>query len=78
MGGGLGSDDTLTLKAVRLLKEADVVVYDDLGSRSALHYVPPTCERLYVGKRGGQAESWKQADIDALLVDRCGKAGVRV
>ncbi|GLC46658.1 hypothetical protein PLESTB_001549600 [Pleodorina starrii] len=70
VGAGPGPADYLTMKAVKLLQTADVVVYDDLGSQDALGFVPPGAELVYVGKRGGR-ESIKQAQIDQLLVERC-------
>ncbi|KAG1673408.1 hypothetical protein FOA52_002173 [Chlamydomonas sp. UWO 241] len=62
------------LKAVRLIKEADVIVYDDLGTQDALGFASEACERVYVGKRGGRASSIKQAEINKLLVDACTQA----
>ncbi|GIL71084.1 hypothetical protein Vretimale_17839 [Volvox reticuliferus] len=70
VGAGPGPADYLTMKAVRLLQTADVVVYDDLGSQEALGFAPPAAELVYVGKRGGR-ESIKQPQIDELLVARC-------
>ena len=73
IGAGPGGVDHLTVKAARLLRACDAVVYDDLGASSEdiLRLLPDHCERHYVGKRGGEknrARSWKQPDIDALLV----------
>ena len=73
IGAGPGGVDHLTVKAARLLRACDAVVYDDLGASSEdiLRLLPDHCERHYVGKRGGdenRARSWKQPDIDALLV----------
>lgn len=56
---------------MRLLGEADVVVYDDLGTEEVLaRHAPPAVERVYVGKRGGRP-SIKQDDVNALLVQLC-------
>ncbi|EFJ48119.1 hypothetical protein VOLCADRAFT_104902 [Volvox carteri f. nagariensis] len=70
VGAGPGPADYLTMKAVRLLQTADVVVYDDLGSQDSLGLVPPSAELVYVGKRGGR-ESIKQPQINELLVAKC-------
>lgn len=59
------------IRAVEVLKTADVVLFDDLANESALDaYCSSTCERVYVGKRGGQA-STPQADINQMLIDKC-------
>lgn len=70
VGAGPGPIDLLTLRAVRTLEKADVIVYDDLGAQEALAYAPAAAERVYVGKRGGRP-SIKQPEIDQLLVDKC-------
>ncbi|KXZ42698.1 hypothetical protein GPECTOR_124g498 [Gonium pectorale] len=70
VGAGPGPADYLTLKAVRLLESAEVIIYDDLGSQDALGFAGPSAERIYVGKRGGR-DSIKQPQIDALLVEHC-------
>ncbi|GLI64507.1 hypothetical protein VaNZ11_007771 [Volvox africanus] len=70
VGAGPGPADYLTMKAVRLLQTADVVVYDDLGSQDALGFLSPATELVYVGKRGGR-ESITQPQINELLVARC-------
>jgi len=80
VGSGPGSTDHLTLKAVQLIKRAEVIVYDDLGTQAALdEFANPSAVRKYVGKRG-QKQSIKQPDIDKLLVNLCqqGKDVVRL
>ena len=76
---GPGDPELLTLKARRLLRAADVVVYDRLVSAEILAEVRPTCERVFVGKKGGQP-CRPQAEIDATLVAlaREGKKVVRL
>ncbi|KAK9845261.1 hypothetical protein WJX81_001568 [Elliptochloris bilobata] len=71
VGSGPGDPELLTVKAVRLLKEAEVIIYDDLGTEAAVElHASPASERVCVGKRGGR-RSARQADIDDLLVQHC-------
>lgn len=67
VGAGPGDPDLLSVKAVRLLQAADVVVYDRLVSGEILHLIPDTTSRIYVGKRIGH-HTLKQEEINALLV----------
>ena len=63
------------VRAVELLKRAEVVVYDDLGAAAAVEaYAPPTAELVYVGKRGSRP-SIKQPEIDQLLVESAAAGG---
>ena len=76
VGGGPGDPDLLTVRGRRLLAGADVVVRDRLAPQVTL---PPDVEVVDVGK-DPSGTSWKQADIDALLIDRArqGKRVVRL
>jgi uroporphyrinogen III methyltransferase/synthase len=67
VGAGPGDPGLLTIKAAELLKAADCVIYDYLVNPEILGYARPRAEKIYVGKSGG-GHSWKQADINALLV----------
>ncbi|HMD60461.1 MAG TPA: uroporphyrinogen-III C-methyltransferase [Opitutaceae bacterium] len=67
VGAGPGDPELLTLKARRVLAEADVVVYDQLVSPEVLDIAPPGCERLFAGKKAGQC-SRTQLEIDEALV----------
>lgn len=75
VGAGPGDPDLLTLKAARLLNDADVVVHDALVGAGVLDLIPPSVERIDVGKRPGQATP--QEMISALLVE-LGRQGKRV
>ncbi|KAK9818203.1 hypothetical protein WJX72_008795 [[Myrmecia] bisecta] len=70
---GSGPTDYLTIKAMRLIQAADVIVYDDLGAQEAVEeFAAPAAERIYVGKRG-QKQSIKQDAINEILVEHCSK-----
>ena len=51
MGSGPGHPDLLTLMAYKVLKKADVVLYDNLSSAELLKIAPKTCKLIYVGKK---------------------------
>lgn len=79
VGAGPGDPELLTLKAVRLLREADVILYDDLVDAEALAFARREARKIHVGKRGGEA-SCAQGDICRLAVRlaREGNAVVRL
>ncbi len=69
VGAGPGDPGLLTVRAVELLRRADVVIHDRLVSAEILDLVPPWAELIDVGKRpGGPAEA--QARIHDLLIER--------
>jgi uroporphyrin-III C-methyltransferase/precorrin-2 dehydrogenase/sirohydrochlorin ferrochelatase len=67
VGAGPGDPELLTLRAVRLLERADVVVYDNLVSSAVLDFVAKNAERIYAGKRRNE-HTMRQEQINALLV----------
>ena len=77
VGAGPGDPGLLTLKGLRYLQEADAILYDDLLDRRLLDLVPPGCEHVDVGKRGGR-HSAPQDQINAELVDRARRGEVVV
>ena len=79
VGAGPGDPELLTLKAARLIRDADVVVYDNLVGEGILDMIPAHTDRIYVGKKAGQ-HTLPQDDINRLLVDlaRSGKRIVRL
>ncbi|MEQ1647431.1 MAG: siroheme synthase CysG [Hyphomicrobiaceae bacterium] len=79
VGAGPGDAELLTLKAVRALQSADIVLYDDLVSDEVLELARREAHRMMVGKRGGR-ESCNQDDINALMLKlaRQGKHVVRL
>ncbi len=76
VGAGPGDPGLLTVKAWRLLQEAEVVVYDRLVSDEILALIPKGVARIFAGKRSGQ-HHMPQEEINALLV-RLARAGHRV
>ena len=79
VGAGPGDPGLLTIKALDLLRQADVVVYDYLVNPDVLLSVPAGAERIYVGKVGGGCQT-QQSEINELLIARAkqGKIVVRL
>ncbi|MBV1704466.1 MAG: uroporphyrinogen-III C-methyltransferase [Hyphomicrobiales bacterium] len=79
VGAGPGDPELVTLKAARLLRSADVVLYDDLVDPRVVEMARREAERIHVGKRG-RMPSVAQAAISGLLVElaRAGKRVVRL
>lgn len=67
VGAGPGDPELLTLKALRAMREADVVLHDDLISAEILSLIPPTAVKISVGKRCGAARV-SQEETNAMLV----------
>ena len=76
IGAGPGDPELLTLKGLRLLQEADAVLYDNLVNERILDFARRDAERIYVGKRQRYA-GVRQVAINQLLAERA-KAGQRV
>ncbi|PHS04783.1 MAG: uroporphyrinogen-III C-methyltransferase [Kordia sp.] len=74
VGAGPGDPDLITLKAVKALKSADVVLYDALVNEELLDYVNPNAELVFVGKRRG-CYKYQQEQINDLIVSRAKSDG---
>ncbi|MDZ7907364.1 MAG: uroporphyrinogen-III C-methyltransferase [Gemmobacter sp.] len=68
VSSGPGDPDLLTVKAVKRLQAADVVLYDDLSSGPILDLARPGADLISVGKRAGRPSA-KQDHVNRLLLD---------
>lgn len=69
IGAGPGDADLITLKAVKALNKADVVLYDYLANEEILAHAPDDAEKIYVGKKAG--EHYKSQDeINDLIISQ--------
>src|SRR6202162_2018342 len=76
VGAGPGDPELLTVKALRLVRTADVVLHDDLVTPEILKLIPATAEVRNVGKRSG-SKTIQQEEINFLMVTRAA-AGLQV
>ena len=67
VGAGPGDEELITVKGLKAIQQADVIIYDALVNKALLKYAPDTCQFIYVGKRGGQ-RSTPQEVINEYLV----------
>ena len=79
VGAGPGDPELLTLKAVKAIAAADVLLVDDLVNPAVLAHASPSARVVSVGKRGG-CQSTSQAFIERLMISeaRAGKVVVRL
>jgi len=68
VGAGPGDADLITIKGIKALKTADVVLYDALVNEEILEFAPEHAVKVYVGKRSGD-HSFSQDTINKLMID---------
>ncbi|MEJ7778497.1 MAG: uroporphyrinogen-III C-methyltransferase [Daejeonella sp.] len=68
VGAGPGDAELISLKGVRILKSADVVLYDALVNSELLDFAPEHAIKVYVGKRSGD-HSYSQEAVNKLMID---------
>lgn len=80
VGAGPGDPELLTLRALRALQDADVILYDRLVSAAILDFARRDATRICVGKSAGGADSTSQQEINELLIRHAalGKRVVRL
>lgn len=74
VGAGPGDPDLITLKALKALKSADVILYDTLINSELLNYASQEAELIFVGKRKG-CSVYQQDQINELIVSRAKSHG---
>jgi uroporphyrin-III C-methyltransferase len=74
VGAGPGDVDLITLKAIKAIKAANVVLYDALVNEELLHYVSKDTELIFVGKRKG-CYAYQQEQINELIVVKAKEKG---
>jgi uroporphyrin-III C-methyltransferase len=67
VGAGPGDQDLITVKGIKALADADVVLYDALVNEELLNYAPGSAKKIFVGKRAGM-HSAQQIEINKLIV----------
>lgn len=68
VGAGPGDPELITLKAIKALKAADIVLYDALVSKEILDFIPAGTPQISVGKRAGM-HSYTQEEINSLIIE---------
>jgi uroporphyrin-III C-methyltransferase len=69
VGAGPGDPELITLKAIKAIQEANVILYDALVNATLLKYASPETELIFVGKRKG-CYAYQQEQINELIVQR--------
>lgn len=74
VGAGPGDPDLITIKAIKAIESADVILYDALINEELLNYASPHAELIFVGKRKG-CYAYQQDQINDLIVSRAKSHG---
>ena len=69
VGAGPGDPGLITVKGMKCLKSANVVVYDRLMDESLLNFVPSDAEKIFVGKERGK-QAFTQSEINDILIEK--------
>lgn len=77
VGAGPGDPELFTLKGVKALESADVILHDALAHPDLLKYAHPNAELVFVGKLKGVCQ-FKQEDINQLIIDKAKEKGTVV
>ncbi|MCF1192409.1 uroporphyrinogen-III C-methyltransferase [Mangrovimonas sp. AS39] len=74
VGAGPGDEELITLKGIKAIESANVILYDALINKQLLKYASQNAELIYVGKRKG-CYSYQQEQINELIVQRAFQKG---
>ncbi|MFD2725272.1 uroporphyrinogen-III C-methyltransferase [Hyunsoonleella rubra] len=74
VGAGPGDEDLITLKAIKAIESANVILYDALINESLLKYASEATELIFVGKRKG-CYAFQQEQINELIVSKAKEKG---
>ena len=74
VGAGPGDEDLITLKAIKAIESANVILYDALINKSLLKYASKNTELIFVGKRKG-CYAFQQEQINELIVSKAKQKG---
>ncbi len=74
VGAGPGDEDLITLKAIKAIKSANVILYDALINENLLKYASEETELIFVGKRKG-CYAFQQEQINELIVSKAKEKG---
>ena len=74
VGAGPGDPDLITVKGIKALKNADVVLYDALANEELLDYCSPEAKKIFVGKRAG-LHHYQQHVINQMIVEHAFASG---
>ncbi|WP_203257668.1 uroporphyrinogen-III C-methyltransferase [Hyunsoonleella ulvae] len=74
VGAGPGDEDLITLKAIKAIESANVILYDALINESLLKYASKDAELIFVGKRRG-CYAFQQEQINELIVSKANEKG---